>query len=92
MKGQSSRFASFPPALLAFLDTGAFDSASGILAAAATADLIKPSSEQIADLAYRIWDAEGRPDGRDVSHWLEAEARLSALFSQTRMIRESTAW
>ena len=92
MKGQSFSFASFPPALVALLDAGAFNSACGIMATAAAADLIKPSSEQVADLAYRIWDAEGRPNGRDVAHWLEAEAKLSALFSQTRMIRESTAW
>ncbi len=92
MKGQSFRFASFSPALVALFDTGAFESTCGIMATAATADLIKPSSEQVADLAYRIWDAEGRPKGRDVAHWLEAEARLSALFNQTRMIREITAW
>ena len=41
---------------------------------------MKPSSEQIAELAYRIWDAEGRPNGRDVAHWLEAEARIRDLF------------
>lgn len=92
MKGQSLRFSSFPPALVALLDAGSFNSACGIMAATADADLIKPAPEQVADLAYRIWDAEGRPNGRDRAHWLEAEARLSALFSQTRMIRESTAW
>jgi hypothetical protein len=24
--------------------------------------------------AYAIWEAEGRPDGRDLDHWLKAEA------------------
>lgn len=25
--------------------------------------------------AYAIWEAEGRPDGRHVEHWLAAEAK-----------------
>jgi len=24
--------------------------------------------------AYAIWEAEGRPNGRDLDHWLQAEA------------------
>lgn len=92
MKGNSFRLASFSPALVALLDAGAFDSAGGILATAATGELMMPSSEQVADLAYRIWDAEGRPNGRDLVYWHEAEARLHALFGQIRIIRESTAW
>jgi hypothetical protein len=34
--------------------------------------------EQIAPCAYYIWQAEGRPDGRDVEHWLQAELQLCA--------------
>ena len=29
--------------------------------------------EAIRRIAYERWNAEGRPDGRDVVHWLEAE-------------------
>jgi hypothetical protein len=29
---------------------------------------------QIANEAYRLWEAAGRPDGRALDHWLEAEA------------------
>ena len=29
--------------------------------------------EAIKRIAYERWDAEGRPDGRDLVHWLEAE-------------------
>ena len=29
--------------------------------------------ETIRRMAYERWDAEGRPEGRDVVHWLEAE-------------------
>ncbi len=31
--------------------------------------------EEIALSAYSIWDQEGRPEGRDVEHWLQAEAQ-----------------
>lgn len=29
--------------------------------------------ERIADLAYRIYEEEGRPEGRDQEHWARAE-------------------
>jgi Protein of unknown function (DUF2934) len=32
------------------------------------------TQEQIRELAYRIWQAEGYPHGSDVQHWLKAEA------------------
>ncbi len=36
------------------------------------------SREQIVrDTAYAIWEAEGRPDGRDAEHWRLAEQRVS---------------
>jgi DUF2934 family protein len=43
--------------------------------------------EQIALCAYYIWKAEGRPEGRAVGHWLQAELQLRvdrALDSQQR--------
>ena len=36
-----------------------------------------PTREQIAALAHAIWIDRGRPDGRDVDHWLEAERQLA---------------
>lgn len=37
------------------------------------------SREQIVrDTAYAIWEAEGRPDGRDNEHWRLAEERVTA--------------
>lgn len=33
---------------------------------------------QIEQLAYHLWEEEGRPEGRDVDFWLRAEARLAA--------------
>lgn len=35
-----------------------------------------PTMDQIAERAYALWLAEGRPDGRDLHHWREAEAQL----------------
>jgi hypothetical protein len=33
---------------------------------------------EIAHRAYRIWEGEGRPSGRDLDHWLRAEAEVKA--------------
>jgi len=32
-----------------------------------------PVKQEIANLAYLIWEQEGRPEGRETIHWLEAE-------------------
>jgi hypothetical protein len=34
------------------------------------------SREEVAGLAYEIWEREGRPSGRDADHWHQAEALL----------------
>ncbi len=36
----------------------------------------KPTRDDIAICAMAIWEAEGRPEGQDVRHWLLAEQRL----------------
>jgi hypothetical protein len=38
-----------------------------------------PAAEQIASLAYELWEQAGRPEGRSEEHWREAEARLGIL-------------
>lgn len=30
--------------------------------------------EEIRLIAYKIWEEEGRPHGRELDHWLKAEA------------------
>ena len=30
--------------------------------------------------AYQIWEDEGRPDGRDLDHWREAQQQLEVEF------------
>lgn len=32
--------------------------------------------EEIAARAYRIWEQEGRPPGKEVEHWLRAEGEI----------------
>jgi len=36
----------------------------------------EPTPLEIARCAYAIWEKEGRPEGRQVEHWLEAEAQI----------------
>ena len=49
--------------------------------------------EEIRQLAYRLWQEEGRPDGYDVQHWLKAETiwleehRLSSEAEQFKPVR-----
>jgi hypothetical protein len=36
----------------------------------------KPTQHEIAVCAYCIWEKEGRPQGRALNHWLQAELQL----------------
>jgi hypothetical protein len=35
------------------------------------------ATDEIARVAYAIWEEEGRPDGRDHEHWMKARRRLA---------------
>jgi prepilin-type N-terminal cleavage/methylation domain-containing protein/prepilin-type processing-associated H-X9-DG protein len=35
-------------------------------------------NNNIADLAYRLWERAGRPQGRDLDFWIQAEAEIRA--------------
>ena len=35
-----------------------------------------PTREEIATLAYEIYEQEGRPEGRSLDHWFQAELLL----------------
>ncbi len=37
-----------------------------------------PTHEEIAACAQRIYENEGRPEGKSMDHWLQAEAQLVA--------------
>ena len=43
---------------------------------AAHASRSMPTHDEIAALAYELYEARGRADGFDVDDWLEAERRL----------------
>jgi len=34
------------------------------------------SDEQVRARAYAIWEQEGRPEGKSLDHWLQAEAEI----------------
>ena len=36
------------------------------------------SRDEIASRAYHIWEETGRPAGRDLEHWLQAERELTS--------------
>ena len=58
-------------------------------AAAEEADLeakgFMPSSDEVARKAYFAYENEGSKPGRDVQHWLTAEAELTAERNLTRV-------
>lgn len=35
-------------------------------------------ADEISRRAYELWENEGRPEGSDLRHWLQAEQELSA--------------
>jgi len=38
----------------------------------------EPTHDEIAACAHRIYESEGRPQGKQMQHWLQAEAQLIA--------------
>lgn len=43
-----------------------------------------PTHDDISLRAYRLWQDQGRPDGNDFEHWLEAERQLGEEHSLAR--------
>lgn len=41
------------------------------------------STEEISQRAHMIWIQNGRPEGRDLEHWLQAEAELQRQRAKT---------
>ena len=51
-----------------------------------------PSTDAIAVLAYAYWEADGRPDGKDIDHWLKAEQTLATpQVKEPRVLHAATA-
>jgi DUF2934 family protein len=36
----------------------------------------RPTGADVAQRAYEIYEREGRPDGRHLQHWIQAESEL----------------
>ena len=42
-----------------------------------TIEIVKISThEEIACRAHDLWENEGRPEGRELEHWLQAESQI----------------
>jgi CHASE3 domain sensor protein len=39
----------------------------------------QPREQAIRERAYQIWEAEGRSEGKELDHWLRAEAEVIAI-------------
>ena len=42
-------------------------------------NVIASRDQRIADLAYRMWEEDGRPEGRAEAHWLRAAVLVDEL-------------
>lgn len=51
--------------------------------------MIEPDEQAIGDRAYLIWEREGRPNGRDRDHWLQAAWELAG--EEARFAARKTA-
>ena len=40
--------------------------------------MAKPSQKDIAARAYKVWERDGQPAGRETHRWLQAERELGA--------------
>jgi hypothetical protein len=49
-----------------------------------------PTEEQIKELAYQMWEQEGRPEGRDVEHYFAAKQMLEE--QEAAQARASRPW
>ena len=49
-----------------------------------------PTEEQIRELAYQMWEQQGRPEGRDVEHYFAAKQMLEE--QEAAQARASRPW
>lgn len=45
----------------------------------------------VNEAAYKIWEAEGRPQGKELEHWLRAEAEAVAMDEAANSLDPKTA-
>lgn len=42
--------------------------------------IVKPDPEETARLAYELYERDGKPDGKHLEHWFNAEAIMESQF------------
>ena len=47
--------------------------------------------QRVRDAAYAIWEAEGRPEGREADHWRLAEERVAKREAKTGAAKDPAA-
>jgi aspartyl/asparaginyl beta-hydroxylase (cupin superfamily) len=40
--------------------------------------MLQDREQAVRDRAYAIWEQDGRPEGRSLAHWSQAEAEIGA--------------
>jgi hypothetical protein len=48
---------------------------------------MQPEHKSIGELAYRLWQSRGCPDGTAQQDWLDAERQLRAMQTSTRPVK-----
>lgn len=46
--------------------------------------------EMILNKAYELWEAEGRPTGREMEHWFQAEILIAQELSKSKRAAKET--
>ena len=46
-------------------------------------NVIAGRDQRVADLAYRMWEEDGRPEGRAEAHWLRAAVMVDEMAPKT---------
>lgn len=49
------------------------------------------SDAEISLRAYQIWEAEGKPSGKDFEHWLRAKAELATVVAPASAAKQAPA-
>jgi hypothetical protein len=50
----------------------------------------RPTQQEIAAYAYRLWETDGRQHGRDQEYWFQAEAQLTADRKQDALVAKTS--
>ena len=54
-------------------------------------NVIAGRDQRIADLAYRMWEEDGRPEGRAEAHWLRAVVLVDETAPKKKLAVKSAA-